>query len=172
MGPPSVENVGTSDVRRRVADHVLQQFYAGGKHLVSLDGVFMAYNAGVWGPLGRPMLEQRILEVLTLLPQVGTVKQATFAHEVADLLFVLQAQDTDLFRRQSDPSAVINCKNCELWFSEDGDVEPRTHSPDSYLEHQLPVHYDTKAKCPQYRSSAARNFREVGLTQGDDPPLA
>jgi hypothetical protein len=153
------------DVGRRVAEQVLQQFYAGGKHLLALDGELMGYAKGIWRPLGRQILEQRILEVLPSIPEVGQAKHATIKREVVDLLLTMQAREDDPFRRRSDPLPVINCLNCELWYSDDGEVQQRTHDSDSYLEHQLPINYDSAADCPLYDNALHGIFANSGASK-------
>jgi putative DNA primase/helicase len=56
----------------------------------------------------------------------------------------------DLFAFTAEPPPVINCANGELWIGPDGNVELRSHSPESYLRHCLDVTYDPDAKSPEY----------------------
>ena len=153
------------DVGRRVAEQVLRLFYASGEHLLALDRELMGYAKGVWRPLGREILEQRILEVLPSIPQVGQAKHATIKREVVDLLLTMQARDNDLFRRHSDPSRVINCHNGEVWLLDNGTVEFRPHSANSYLEHQLNIGYDPDATCPLYDNALHGIFAKSGASK-------
>ncbi len=49
---------------------------------------------------------------------------------------------------RSATNQIINCRNGELWFDENGDVELRAHSQDSGLTYVLPVDY-----CPDASST-------------------
>jgi D5 N terminal like len=149
--PTSGGSTISGDAGRGFAEQVLQRFYAGGKHLIALGDEFMSFREeGVWRPLGRQILEQRILDVLPSTPDARQGKHATIKREVADLLFAMQARDDDPFRRQSDPMRVINCRNGEVWLLDNGDVDFRQHSATSYLEHQVKIDYDPDATCPLY----------------------
>jgi len=146
----SVDPTDSPDVGRVVAKAVLERWYDGGRMLVAVGGEFMAYRNGVWIHTEDRVIERQVLELLPAIPQAMKVKHATIKKEVVDLLRTLQSRDDDPFCRLSEPPRVINCLNVEVWLHDDGRVEVRPHSPESYLEHQLPIDYDPEAVCPRY----------------------
>lgn len=94
-------------------------------------------------------IDGRILESIKKGPWRTTQRSASLMKQGRLLLEAHLAVNGDPFSFTADPPRVINCRNGEVWISDDGKIKFRPHRPDSHLRHMLDVDYDPEAKCPE-----------------------
>jgi len=148
------------DTANRVAKKTLSRFYSNGKNLVrGKDRGFWHYNGKHWERHTDEQVQKRILSIVekSVTPLTDSFAQVT--RDALKLLIAKQAADGDVLRLKEDPPPVINCQNGELWISpDDGSVELRPHSRDSYLTYVLNVEYDPGATCPRFDQALLDTF--------------
>jgi len=139
------------DAAEKLLQVLLDRQFAGGKSLTfGTDGRFWHYSGKHWQPAADKWINGRILETLQTTPVQTSANSASLLRQVRTLLEAKLALKEDLFAFTAEPPPVINCANGELWIGPDGNVELRSHKPESYLRHCLDVTYDPQAKCPEY----------------------
>jgi len=138
------------DAAELVVARMLDQHFAGGKHLMlSTDGRFWHYDGRVWRPVQDQWMSGKALETIRANPVRGQ-KTAPLLGQVLTLLKANLAAADNFLDFNVTPLPVINCANGELWLTVDGGVELRSHQPGSFLRHCLDVAYDPSARCPEY----------------------
>jgi len=68
------------------------------------------------------------------------------------------ARDGDPFRLKEQRRGVINCRNGELWLTDDNQFELRPHRAESFLTYCLAVEYDPSAKCQLFDQTVSEIF--------------
>lgn len=155
----------TGDEAEGVMRTVLDQHYAGGAHLLHLpDGRLWAFDGTCWSPLSKSVLSGLILKAIQLTPGRRGQNTASLMRQVTTLIEASVAAAGDPLRFNATPLPVLNCRNGEIWISQDGSVELRAHSATSYLRHRLDVDYDPSATCPRYDAALLEIFEKA-----DDP---
>jgi len=151
-----------ADLAEQVMRQVLDQHFAGGKHLLfGSDGQFWTYDGRKWHPVADAWLRGRVFETLETVPDRTGKATSTVIGQVQSLLEAKLAVVDDPLRFLRTPLPVINCANGELWIGDDGGVELRPHIHASYLRHCLDVAYDPAAKCPKYDSALRAIFSKA-----------
>lgn len=94
---------------------------------------------------------------------VGETKTSALAGALHKLMCGLIAQRDSksedplhLMRRYKLP--VINCRNCELHFKEDGSFTVEEHNPENFFTIRIDAEFDPEAQCPTYDKFIARAF--------------
>ncbi len=151
---------GDADVAEHVLQLVLDQHFLGGQHLMYYgDEQFWRFDECKWAPFGRELFNNCVLKTI----QTVAHKQNTTSilGQVRTLAHAHLASAADCLRFEGVPAPVINCKNGELWISNDGTVTLRPHRAQSYLRHCLDVPYDPAAKCPKYDQTIREIFAKA-----------
>lgn len=168
-GPGHVERAEIQFVQLLMDEH-----WAGGRHLTRFGGGFWVFESGVWAPVEDDYVGRLVLETIN---RVNLEQPA----QLADVVGWLAGQDTGtavdagmrLLRRivaeaskddplrQADPSLpeVVNATNGEVWFTDDGPVL-RAHAPEHRFTYQIGAHYDPSATCPEFDAALRLIFRE------------
>lgn len=150
----------SQDPARVVVDAMLDQFYAGGKHIVQLGrGTYWAFNGMFWRQAANKNHLRRLLlqaietnEIETKLPESVLLDSAYKLFEA------VTAREDDPLRLTEVPPRVVNCRNGELWIDGNGTVDLRPHRADSYLTYVLAVDYDPAATCPKFDKALSDTF--------------
>jgi P4 family phage/plasmid primase-like protien len=153
---PGVSAENRSDPAEVLMRSVLDQWFAGGKHLMfAPDGQFWEFDVKLWRPVSDAWIKGKILDA------VQTGANQTTASLVSQTLALLKAKlaaKEDRLGFITNPPPVINCANGEVWIATDGSVELRPHKPESFLRHCLSVNYDPDAKSPMYDKTLLEIF--------------
>jgi putative DNA primase/helicase len=140
-----------SDDAEKLLTVVLNQHFEGGKHLLfAADGQFWLYTGTMWSPAKANWIDGRILESIEDSPFKTSQQTSGLIRQVKTLLAAKLARNDDPLGLLTEPKCIINCRNGEVWISDDGTIELRKHDPKSYLRHCLDVEYDAQAKCKEY----------------------
>jgi putative DNA primase/helicase len=151
-----------ADLAEQVMPQVLDQHFAGGKHLLfGSDGQFWTYDGRKWHPVADAWLRGRVFETLEAVPDRTGKATSTVICQVQSLLEAKLAVADDPLRFLRSPLPVINCANGELWIGDDGGVELRPHSYASYLRHCLEVAYEPAARCSRYDAALRGIFAKA-----------
>jgi P4 family phage/plasmid primase-like protien len=156
---PGISAGNRSDAAEALMHSVLDQWFAGGKHLMfALDGQFWEFGGKWWGPVSDAWIKGKVLEAV----QTGSHQTtASLVNQALALLKAKLAAKEDRLGFVVNPLPVINCANGEVWIAEDGSVELRPHKPESFLRHCLNVSYDPDAKSPMYDKAILEIFSEA-----------
>jgi hypothetical protein len=153
---PGVSAENRSDPAEVLMRSVLDQWFAGGKHLMfAPDGQFWEFDVKLWRPVSDAWIKGKILDA------VQTGARQTTASLVSQTLALLKAKlatKEDRLGFIAEPPPVINCANGEVWIAKDGSAELRPHNPESFLWHCLNVNYDPDAKSPMYDKALLEIF--------------
>jgi putative DNA primase/helicase len=153
---PGISAGYRSDLAEALMRSVLDQWFAGGKHLMFVpDGQFWEFDVKLWRPVSDAWIKGKVLEAV----QTGSHQTtASLVNQALALLKAKLAAKEDRLGFIANPPPVINCANGEVWIAEDGSVELRSHQPESFLRHCLNVHYDPDAKSPMYDKAILEIF--------------
>ncbi len=146
----------------RVQELLTDEFKDGENIIVTPDGSFWVYQGGVWKQQTDAIINHTILGFLKRRPSEGSQNLNAATDETRKLLRTELITDQDIFGFQSQTHSIINCKNGEIWFEDDGPIDFRPHSSKSNLIYQIPIDYDSDAKSPLYDKSVLEIFRDSG----------
>jgi P4 family phage/plasmid primase-like protien len=147
------------DIGLLVAKTVLSNYFAYGDHLVrGVDKCFWAYTGTHWTRLTDEQVLNRIIDVVERTVDPDDSSYRTAAEAAFKLLTGMRALPGDVLRLTDEPAPVINCRNGELWLSDDGAVDLRPHRHDTYLTCVLDVNYDPSATCPRFDQALLNIF--------------
>ena len=156
---PGISAGNRSDAAEALMHSVLDQWFAGGKHLVfGQDGQFWEFEVKFWRPVTDPWMRGKVLEAIQANAVNSGQNTASLVNQTVALLKAKLAVKEDRLSFAAEPSRVINCSNGELWINDDGSVELRQHRPDSFLRHCIDVNYDPDAKSPEYDKAILEIF--------------
>lgn len=143
-----------------VARRVLLKCFDGGKHLIHLADGFWKYNGRFWEQITSENELGNLCMTATL--ELGPLKKdvAVVVRQAVDNLANLQARAGDPLQLTEPPRSIINCRNGELWISDDFTVELRPHNPDSFLRFCLDIEYDASATCPMFDATLLQIFQD------------
>lgn len=129
---------GTAKVSQPELIEMVKHFY-GENNLISDGGrIYFWRNDGIWRPVPKAELKQRMSKMLGKSATNGVVKN-TYELALSDLY------SPAFVERQEQ--LVINCRNGELtWTGDHWQFEP-SHQRERYALSQLPVEYDPSATC-------------------------
>lgn len=166
------------DLEMSLVNQVLGDWFGKGKHLKFFGGCWWIYRHGVWQQTESSLVENRVQRTIQRILS-GDVKgsreltKLLRESERGDYLNALtsavfgnlrrhcskddQASDP-LNLRGQHPDSVINCRNGELWFDEEGNIEFLAHDPAHKLTHQIATDYDPGADCPKFKAAMALAF--------------
>ena len=102
--------------------------------------------------------------VLSFIEAMQTVKRTNalaLIQQTVGLLEARTATSQDILRFRASPPNVINCRNGELWISQEGSVSLQPHRPESYLTHCIETEYDPEATSPMYDRAVAEIFSKA-----------
>jgi P4 family phage/plasmid primase-like protien len=160
-----IEEKQLNDVGEYAAEALLNEHYAGGKHLLYVnDSDFWHYNGKYWEPHSRSIIRQKAITLIDELREKLGLPLVTsnVVHQIEFLLIGVCATDKDILRLTQEPLPVINCLNGELWIGEDGSYELVGHKYTSYLTNCLQVEYDPEAQAPLWDETIRDIFVETG----------
>ena len=139
------------DLGMRIADTVLDDYYAGGEHLIrTTDRRFWHYTGTHWKPVSDEFLFKRVVEVVEHVIRPTGVSYRSASEAAFKLLIARTAAEGDTLRLAAEPRPVINCLNYELWIGAEGEVDLRAHDPESRLTYCLDVEFKPDAQCLRY----------------------
>jgi P4 family phage/plasmid primase-like protien len=142
---------GQSDAAQTLLAAVLDQYFAGGRHLsFGVDGQFWSYDGKLWRSVSDQWIAGCVLKTLQSSPVRTGQNTASLLNQVCSLMKAKLAVRDDQFSFTTEPPPVINCSNGELWINPDGSVKLKRHRPESRLRHCLEVEYDPEAQCPEF----------------------
>lgn len=146
------------DIGRYYTEHTLKEHYEHGDHLLrSIDKSFWAYSGTHWKRVTDEQVQNRILETIENDPP-GEESQAAVLSAALKLMTARQASQEDLLHLTQEPPPVVNCQNGELWIADDGSVELRPHSHESFLTSCLEVEWKPEAKAPIFEKVVGELF--------------
>lgn len=108
----------------KLVHSLLDDAFAGGKHLTYIDGAFCRFHNTHWIAMSEPELGGAILHHLSAEASQSSQRTRALIREIIDLLRMRQATRPDR-NRLVEPLPVINVANGELWIGVDGSVERR-----------------------------------------------
>lgn len=165
------------DLESALADKVLAEQFDGGDTLLSIGGECWIYDNGVWRLTDEESVRLRVLRVLQTMKEAKDPdymkllqaaqeakrddRMAALVNTVTDIMLLQRTKDshTDpLNLRGGLYQPVVNCRNGELWITEDGTIEFRNHFAANYLTAQLACDYDPLADCPLFASALHKAF--------------
>lgn len=146
-----------------IATKTLEVAFNKGKHLTSPpSGIIYRYTGTHWTEISEHFLG-KIIKVGTIdkirdkiqikVVETGLIKQAV------TLCQIETATAGDRIN-SVDPKPIINCKNGEVWITEDGKHKLKPHSYKSYLSSCMNVNYDPSAECPLFMDTLQGLFRD------------
>ncbi len=148
-----------SDAAEALMHSVLDQWFAGGKHLVfALDEQFWEFDGKLWHPVPDEWIKGKVLDAVQTSAVGSSQNTASLINQTLALLKAKLAAKEDRLGFVANPPQVINCANGEVWIAEDGSVEMKPHQPESFLRHCLKVNYDPDAKSPIYDKAVREIF--------------
>ena len=157
--PPGAPTGSRSDAAEALMHSVLDQWFAGGKHLVfALDEQFWEFEVKQWRPVPDEWIKGKVLDVVQTSAVGSSQNTASLVNQALGLLKAKLAAKEDRLGFVAAPPPVINCANGEVWIAEDGSVELKPHQPESFLRHCLKVNYDPDAKSPMYDKAIREIF--------------
>jgi putative DNA primase/helicase len=158
------EGAGGSDPALQLIHGVLANDFAGGRHLILEQGRFWVFERTHWERVSDEWIKNKILSAIEKFQIKAGANTASLLDQGLRLLQARLSAKDDRLSGISDGKAVINTLTGELWIADNGSVELRRHSPESYLTHCLRISYDPLATCPTYDSALQGIF-----SKADDP---
>lgn len=168
------------DLQREFIAAALEEHYAGGRHLKRIGKVCWRYMGGKWsmvtdepvrGRIGQTFTrikETRPADASAMLAAMEDQQTSTLVSQIAQLMFDTLAvkDDTEdpLKLMRSITLPVINCKNVQLQFNENGQMRVRDHNPDDFYTIRIETEYDENAKCPEWD-----RFMQLVFSDSGDP---
>lgn len=139
------------DVAYEVAHKVLDDRFGGGLLLLyALDGRYWRYSGTHWEPYSADVLKGLIKKTAEVYREAATGIKFQISAVIVAAEVIIRAEvatGVDLLGAKKAPEAVVNCNNCELWIRNDGIIERKKHSPNSYLTYCLPIAFEPDATC-------------------------
>lgn len=177
----AMEGKSTISIEASLATQVLNDYFHSGEHLVYMGGECWLYDGGVWRITDGNYIRFKVLNLLQGMhskddPVYKRLVAATADREdrlsalvssVTDITKTMRTKDSQidpLNLRGDNTKPVVNCKNCELWLSDDGEIEEKEHWAENYLTSQLACDYDPMAECPMFVDAL-----ETIFSRCDDP---
>lgn len=178
FAPEQEETTRIFDLEMGLVKQVLGDWFGAGKHAKYFGGSWWLYRHGVWQQTEPSLIENRVQRTIQriLAGDDKGARQLTALlreSERGDYLNALTSAVCGNLRRYcsrddlaSDPlnlmgrspDSVINCKNGELWFDEDGNVDFIDHDPAHKLTFQIATDYDPDTDCPKFKAALALAF--------------
>jgi P4 family phage/plasmid primase-like protien len=174
---PDQEGV-IADIEEDLVNEVLNENYEGGKTIKRAGRMFWDYQHGLWAPVNdeivRGHLQHTLMrlrkdrpeELMSLVAAVGDNKTSVLTGNLW-MMFTTELARREkrddplrLMRRFMEP--VINCRNGEIHFSEQGELDFRDHDPDNFFTTQVDIAYNKDAKCPEWDRFMSMVWSEVG----------
>lgn len=164
-----------------IARELVDQRYAGGRHLICYQGgQFWAYGGTRWAQIADSVLRSQLQVIaetqwkhlkkmwawLGKKPSTLSSLVDGCLHSLANLV-VVAGDPLGLSRPR--PS-VVNCLNGELWL-ESGGPELRDHKPESYLTSCCSIAYDSDAVAPTWELAVRGMLSHPGGMPFDDQDL-
>lgn len=158
-------DIESRDPQIALIDHVLREHYDDGDHLRRINGIYWMFDHGVWRPEGDERVngklqmsivrlrEDRPEDYRELVIAVGEKETSALVSSLCNTMarhLAAKEAGSDPLQLRRHPPAVMNCRNGEIWFNEDGTHEFRKHDPYNFFTTQLDVDYDPKATCPEW----------------------
>lgn len=175
--PEEEETTRIFDLEMGLVKQVLGDWFGAGKHLKFFGGCWWIYRHGVWQMTEASLVENRVqrsiqrilagddkdarqLTVLLRESERGDYLNALTSAVCGNLRRHCSRDDlaSDPLNLRGRPESVINCKNGELWFDDEGNVDFVAHDPAHKLTHQITTDYDPAADCPKFKAALALAF--------------
>ncbi len=121
---------------------------------------YWLYNGRYWQPVSDEFVEGMVLDYLTdfIAQNEGKYSSVNLLKGVMTLLRALLNKEENPIHLKVFAPSVINCRNAELWFDDKGNVEPKPHTPEHYLQHCIDVDYDPHATSPMFDEALLEIF--------------
>jgi hypothetical protein len=137
-----IPKLPNGDAAQRLCQTVLNERFSGGTSLLyAIDGRFWAFEGTHWKPLPRKVLGGIVLSFIEAMQTVKRTNALALIQQTVGLLEARTATSQDILRFRASPPNVINCRNGELWISQEGSVSLQPHRPESYLTHCIETEY-------------------------------
>ena len=175
-GIKEAKDQATNDIQMDMIKLVMKKHFDEGKIICRINGVYWKFSEGRWDRVHDEIILGKIdQEVMALRSnnkkEYRQLQQATDGKDTSAITGALSPvfarhcanlpddpiDPLKLNRRYDHP--LINTRNCEIHFSEDGSYEVRKHEPQSFLGVRLDVKYDPKAECPEWDRFCQLIFR-------------
>ena len=92
-GSKAASNSGNrSDIAQKAAQAVLERFFAGGRKLMSVNGLFYHYRKGVWQSVDEQWLRGKVLRAFNGLTTKGGISSANVMTNALQVLRARQAR--------------------------------------------------------------------------------
>lgn len=167
------------DLEIALADKVLEEYFAGGRHLLYVSAEFWVYDNGVWRVTDTEWIKACVMDTLNTMKKstdktYQKLLTATVEAKRDERMSALVSSVTDIVKMRStrdghtDPlnlkgmlfRPVVNCQNGELWIEKDGRMRLIAHNPEHRLTTQVACDYDPAADCPLFKSALLKIFSE------------
>lgn len=142
------------DLSDVVVQTFLNEHYHGGAYFIRSSGkTYWRYDGSFWQKAPDDLVKKEIMHYAReVIDEMG--KNRDLSHTVKSALNLLEGEsfkERDPFRLTNhDMPAVINCRNGEVWFDENGETTFKPHRADSYLRYCLNADYNPYAKAPKF----------------------
>ncbi len=156
------------DLGLLVSQKTLEKSFNKGRHLTNPpNGSLWAYKKTHWSPMSDEFLAKLIQKTLHVIKKKMTIEmnEVALLSQSVKLTRIESSTLTDRIHRTSAPLSVVNCKNGELWMTEEGGHELKPHNYRSYLLNCLNVDYDPSAECPLFMETLHDIFRDYPDTE-------
>jgi len=169
---------GIADIEEELIGEVLDEHYNSGDTVKRIGRQFWDYEHGLWAQVGDEIVRgrmQRTLmrlrkerpeDLMPLVAAVGDNKTSSLAGGLwpmftSELAHREERDDPlQLMRRFMEP--VINCRNGEIHFNDDGSYVFRDHCAENFFTTQVAVEYDADAECPEWDRFMRMVWSEAG----------
>lgn len=177
----NLSNKLADDLETALAKEVLKVHYAHGKHLIYMGKQFWAFADGYWTTHDRAEVDTHTYNVLAAIqggdggPRFEALFQAVQESGRINSMNALCDSVASIIRKRvgvglskdplrlNDPDipAVMNCRNGELWFDEDGGFHVREHDPANFFTSHVAADYDPDAECPLWDQALLDFFGDL-----------
>jgi P4 family phage/plasmid primase-like protien len=155
-----------SDIEELFINEVLHEHFDAGHSIARVGRLWWQYGDGVWTKRDREVVRGKFTDTILrlrkerpkdarqLVAAVGEFRTSALTGSLATMFENYVARRTP----EEDPlkmmrvfhSPVINCRNCEIRFANDGSFEVHDHDPKQFHTTRVDTEYDPKAKSPAW----------------------
>lgn len=160
-----------------LSKRIIEQHFPGGR-IKAIDSNFWLYEGGVWALRDDSVVRRYVFDALKDMLDRGVMDdqfvESLIESDRTDRLGALVDAIVKLIRDSvsevsKDPlelmkpvsHSVINCKNGEVWFKKNGDLQFKAHDPKNNLTQQIACEFDADAECPTWDAAVERVFKGV-----------
>ncbi len=154
-----METLNVGDPADVLVERLLTEFFAGGAHLVWVNGPgFYCFNGIYWEVISDMAIKHLLNKLIDRVPASSRPKKQYLLGPALDVLRTDRAlpEAKQLLDPEDDP--IFNCQNGEVHLTAAGKPVLKPHDPKSFLTDVLPIEYDQDAKAPRYEQALMEIF--------------